>query len=199
MRVFMMLSQTFAVVTNHDDDRTAVFARPFQIRDEVRQRRIRICDFAIVQMIFVYLRIRQRWFVRIMGIVEVNPHEMRTCRVLAQPRFRVSYDDHTAALDASPARLRRRMFGKVIVKIESSIESRSQVLAVEDHRPDKRCGAITWGFEQLRYRWMCCGQWHSEIRHPMRARDKSGENTCVGCIGDRAGCKSLGEPHTVLR
>ena len=74
--VFVMLAQAFAMISDHDDQCILVAAALFQISDEVGQRRIGIGDLAVVQMIFVSLRIRRRRLVGIVRIVEVNPDEM---------------------------------------------------------------------------------------------------------------------------
>ena len=143
MRVFVVLAQAFAVISDHDDERALVSSRVLQIRDEVGERRIGVGDFAIVKMIFVSPRVRRGWLVGIMGIVQMHPNEMRSGRMRFHPGLRVLDDVHSAPLDSSPARLRLRVLGKVVVEIEAAIQARGQGLAVENHRADERGGVIT--------------------------------------------------------
>jgi hypothetical protein len=91
------------------------------------------------------------------------------------------------------------MLREVIVEIESSIESRSKRLAVENHRANKCRSVIVLCLEQFCHSWMCGRQGDGEIRYAVRAGEQPSEDAGVGCVGNRARRKSLGETQTVFR
>ncbi len=98
-----MFTQTFAVVANDYDQ--GVFIAPgfLQVSDEVCQRRIGVGDFAVVQPIFVGLRIRGWWLVGIVRVVQMYPNKMGTGGMSGHPCFGMLHYVHTAALNSSPA------------------------------------------------------------------------------------------------
>src|SRR5262249_47280799 len=98
----------------------------------------------------------------------MHPSEMRACRVRRQPVFGVLYNFHTAPFNPPPARLGRRLFRKVVVKIEPAVEPRSQCLAVENDRSDKCSRLIAGRLEEFGKCQMRSCQWYAEILHPVR-------------------------------
>src|ERR1035438_5002237 len=166
MSFLSVLAQSFPMIASNNDDRVIVSARLFQIRNPVRQRRIGIRDFAIVQMISILLRKRGRRLVWIMRIVHMHPHKMRTGAVFIKPRFRVLHNIHAAPLNSSPmlfllarpaacilisgVRVRAIGFRKVVIKIETAIEPRSQRIAVQNHSSNKRSSLVATLLKQFR-------------------------------------------------
>src|SRR5207302_10452090 len=100
---------------------------------------------AVVEAVFIGLRIRWGRLIGIVGIVEVDPDEMRAGGMRVEPRLRMFYHFGAAALDSIPAGFVRGSLGKVIVEIEAAIESGSESLAVENNRADKCSGVIALG------------------------------------------------------
>src|SRR5215467_12593989 len=103
----------------------------------------------------------------------MNPDEVRPRRMLGQPSLGMGDDIHTATLQASPSRFGRGVFGKVVVKIEASVETRGESLAVENHGADKCGSVIALRFQQLGNGWMCARQRDAEIGDPVRARQET--------------------------
>ncbi len=101
--IFSVLAQAFAVIAGDDDDGVVVDAGFLQKCNPVGDRGIGVGNFAVVQMVFVFLRERRRRLVGIVRIEQVHPHEVRSGAVLVEPAFGVLDDFHAAALDASPA------------------------------------------------------------------------------------------------
>src|SRR5579862_4851321 len=95
------------------------------------------------------------------------PHKMRPARMRGHPCFGALDDVAATAFNASPAFLRRRVFREVIVELESSVESGSKRLAVENDCPNECCGAITVLGEQLGHRVMRGCERNAEISDAM--------------------------------
>src|ERR1700693_4996831 len=98
-----MFTKAFAMIAGANDNRIVIDAGFLQKCEPVGQCGVGIRDFAVVQVVFIFLRERRRGFVRIMRVVQVNPDEMRTSSMFFKPTFGVGYDIHAAAFDASPA------------------------------------------------------------------------------------------------
>ena len=124
VRVLVMLTQAFAMISDYDDERVFVPASLLQIPDKAAQGRIGVGDLAVVQTIFISLRVRRGRFVGIVRIVEVDPNKMRAGGMRGHPGFRMLHNFHAAPLYPSPARLGLRMLGEVVVEIESAIQAR---------------------------------------------------------------------------
>ncbi len=67
---------------------------------------------------------------------------MRAGRMRGHPGFRVLHDFHAAPLYSSPARFSRRMLGKIVIEIESAIQTRRQSFAIENDRANERRSAV---------------------------------------------------------
>ena len=170
----MVLSEPFAVVSHAHDHSVSVLAAGFEVSNEVRQSRVGVSDFAIVEMIFVSLCERRRRLIRIMRIVQMHPHEVRTRGMLRQPTLRMRDYIHAAALEAPPARFSGRVFGKVVVEIKTPAETGRQCRAVKNHCADERGSAIATRFQQFGDRGMRVRQGDAEIRDPVRTRQQTG-------------------------
>src|SRR5882762_6422012 len=120
--IFMVLAKPFAMISDHNDQRSVIPTLFFQVREKVAESRIGVGNLAVVESIFVNGGVRRGRFVGIVGVVKMCPHEVRAIRMLAEPRFRVLLDFQAAALEASPSRLRCRVLGKVVVELEAAIE-----------------------------------------------------------------------------
>ena len=116
----------------------------------------------------------------------------------SQPCLRALYYIHAPALDSSPSRFRVRFFGKIVVKLKTSIEPGRQILAVQNDRPKECRRSVALLLEQFRQRRMIHRQRHAKVAHSMRAWQQSGENTCVRCIRNRTGRKCLGEANSLF-
>ena len=90
------------------------------------------------------------------------------------------------------------MRGKVIVEIESAIQTGRQGLAVENDRADECGGVIAALLQQLRQSGMRRSQRHGKIGDAMRAGQQSGQNAGMRSIGDRAGSEGLGKANAVF-
>src|SRR5580698_8609139 len=128
-----MLAQAFAVIAGDHDDGVVVDSGFFQEGDPVSDGGIGVGNFAVVEMVFVFLGERRRRFVGIVRIVEVNPDKVRSGGMFREPGFGVVDYVHAAALDASPVRFRFAVgififvirLGKVVIEIEAAIEAGS--------------------------------------------------------------------------
>src|ERR1700686_3810813 len=106
-------------------------------------------------MIFIFFRERRRRFVRIVGIVQVDPNEMRSGAVFTKPVFSVRHDFHSATFDPSPARFGFAIgalaivLGEVVVEIEAAIEAGGERIAVENYSSDERGGSVALPLQQL--------------------------------------------------
>src|ERR1700680_1653972 len=105
-----------------------------QSSNEIPESRVSVGDLAVVQVTLVDLRVWRGRFVRIVRIVEVPPYEAGTRRVRVQPCLCALHDLHAAAFDPAPARSRLRVLRKVVVEIKSTVQSRRQGFAIENHR-----------------------------------------------------------------
>src|SRR6266404_2354682 len=137
MRIFAMLAQSLAMISDDHNNRVLIPSMRLQISNKIPQRRVRISDFTIVQTVFVYLRVGKRRLVRIMRIIKMYPNKSWPRGVRRQPLLRASNYIHATAFHSSPARLRFRVLGKVIVKTKSTIEPRRKRVAVKNDRRDK--------------------------------------------------------------
>ena len=102
MRI-MMLAQSFAMISNHDDNRVVVPARLFQIADKSSQDGIGIGNLAIVRTIFVGFRKRRRRLVGVVGIIKVQPDKMWARGMDCEPILSVLSHVHGAAFQSSKA------------------------------------------------------------------------------------------------
>lgn len=81
-----VLAQAFAMIADNNNDRVPIGARFLQLRDEVAKRGVGVGDLTVVEMRGILFGEGRRRLVRIMGIVEVDPHEARiTPGVVVEP------------------------------------------------------------------------------------------------------------------
>src|SRR5690349_13133078 len=111
-----------------------------------------------------------------MGIVKMDPHEMRACAVRGEVGFGMLHHVHATALHPSPALFGLRMFREVVVKIEAVIETRRQGLAVENYGSDESGGVIALLLQSLSERGVGGGERNSEVGYAMNAGKKPGED-----------------------
>ena len=195
----VMLAQAFAMISDHDDKRVVIPARLFQIPNKSSQDGIGVSNLAVIQAIFVGLRIGRRRLVGIMGIVEMDPNEMRSGGMRGHPCFRVLHHIRAAPFDPAPARFCLGLRGKVVVEIEAAIQSRGQRVAVEDDRADEGRGVIAVRLQQRGQRGMSGRQRHGKIGDAMAAGQKAGQDAGVRSVGDRAGRERMSETNAVFR
>ena len=69
MGFFSMFTKAFAVIAGNNNDGVVVDASFFQKCDPIRKRGIGICDFAVIEMIFIFLREGWRRLIRIVRII----------------------------------------------------------------------------------------------------------------------------------
>src|SRR5215467_4765681 len=101
------------------------------------QRRVRIRNLSVIEMILVRLGIRRGWLVGVMWIIQMHPNETGSHGVRIQPGLCSLHHVHPSAFKSSPSRFGVHPFRKVVVKLESPIESGSQTLAVQNYGPYK--------------------------------------------------------------
>src|SRR6266850_1168629 len=116
--IFVVLAKSFAVISDHNDQRSVIPTLFFQIREKVAQSRIGVGNFAVVESIFVNGGVRRRRFVGIVGVVKMRPYEVRAIRMLVEPGLRALLDFQSATLEPSPSRFGGRVLGKVVVELE---------------------------------------------------------------------------------
>ncbi len=127
----------------------------------------------------------------------MNPNKMRARGMRGHPGLRMLHNVHAAAFHSSPARFCLRMLGKVVVEIESAIESRRQRLAVKNDCADERGSVIAAFLQQFGQRGMRRRQRNGKIGDAMSAGQQSGQNAGVRGIGDRTGGECLGEANAL--
>src|SRR5215469_16633156 len=137
-----MFAKTFPVISYDNYHGSFIPSLFLEVSKEVAQRRICVGNFSVVEPVFVKFRIRGRWLVRIMGIVEVHPNEVSTVWVHVEPRFCALFYFHPSALEASPSGLSHHRLWKVIVEFETAIKTRCEILAVEDHGANECRGVV---------------------------------------------------------
>ena len=96
-----------------------------------------------------------------------------------QPGLGVFDHDLSTALQPVPMSFALHVRRKVVVEIETTIESWSQRFAIENDGADEGGGVISLGLEQLRHRSVRVIQWDSEVRHAVNAGQKPGQNAGV--------------------
>src|SRR6266496_727655 len=89
--LLVVLSETFSVVSHDNDEGIVVPSMLFEMRHKATKRGVRIGNLAIVETVLVAHRIRRWRLIRIVGVIEVDPHEMRPHRMRVPPRFRPQY------------------------------------------------------------------------------------------------------------
>src|SRR6267154_1925658 len=102
MGLFTVFPEPFAMIANHDDQRTVVSVLPLQVLEKMSQRAVGVGDLAIVRTMLINLREGWRRIVRIMRIVEVHPNEPWFRRMTVHPCFGAMDYIFAAALHATP-------------------------------------------------------------------------------------------------
>src|SRR5262245_28952831 len=143
MSLFLMLAKTFSMVGDNHHDGVFIPVVALEVRNVITQCRIGVCDLAVIETIFVLFGIRCGWLIRIVGIIEMHPNEVWPDRMRRQPGLRMLNNLHPTPFYSSPSRLGLRMLRKVVVVIESAIESGRQSFAVENHRAYECSRAIS--------------------------------------------------------
>ncbi len=197
MSFLSVLAEPFAVIASDNDDGIVVDAGFFQKCNPVGDRGIGIGDFAVIQVTLVFFRERRRRFVRIVRIIQVHPHEVRSGAVFLKPTFGVRDDFHAAALDAAPALFSFSLGGKVIVEIEAAIEPGSKRAAVKNHCSDESCGLVAAFLQQFRRGDMLRRKRNAKIGDAVHARQEAGQDRNVRSVCDRAMRKCLREADTI--
>ena len=103
MRVFVVLSEPFPMVSYCDDQCRAVPISPFQIAQEVPESRVSVGDLAIVEPILISARIWRRRLIRIVGVIKVDPYKMGPRRMSIEPGFGTLHHDHASPFQSAPA------------------------------------------------------------------------------------------------
>src|ERR1700704_5576871 len=129
------------MIAHNNDDRIRISPGLFQESDQISQRRVRVSNFAVVEVL-VFLRIRRRRLVRIMGIEQVYPNKSWSAAMFLQPTLSVLHNLHAPPFDSSEAIFTVGLRGKIVVEIKAPIESRSQCAAIEYHGTDERRSLI---------------------------------------------------------
>src|SRR4029453_2542635 len=114
-----------------------------------------------------------------MRIIEMYPDKVRTDPIGGQPLFRMLDHLSTTPFDTPPARFARRIRWKVIVEVESTIETRRKGLAVQDHRAYKGCGFVLFLLQQLGPCGVIGCERDREISDAVDAGQESREYGCV--------------------
>src|ERR1700689_891686 len=100
-------------------------------------------------MILIQPRVRRGRLIRIVRIIEVHPDEVWSCRMRIQPRFGAVSNVHPAALYPAPSGFGLGVLGKVVVVIESAVQTWRQGSTIQNHRANKGCRAIPLLLEQF--------------------------------------------------
>src|ERR1700677_4704341 len=77
MSLFAVFSESFAMVTHHDDQRVPISVLALEITQQVSQCGVRVGYLTVVQTIFVDLRVRRRRLIGVMRIVKMDPDKAR--------------------------------------------------------------------------------------------------------------------------
>src|SRR6185369_3986160 len=116
MGFFAMLAKTLAVFANDDDDRVLIQSFLFQIRNEIGDDRVCVCNLSVIRSVLVGLPKGIRRLVRIVWVIQMYPNEVRTCTVCAEPLFRMLHNFTAPSLNAPPTGFRRGISGEVVVE-----------------------------------------------------------------------------------
>src|SRR5947209_15349119 len=82
---FAVLAQALAMVATQDDDRVLIQPLIFQKLQQPANLFVSECDFPVIGMGCVFVRVRLRWAIRKMRIVQMHPEEKLLPRILAKP------------------------------------------------------------------------------------------------------------------
>ena len=198
VRVLVMFPQALAMIADYDDERVVVTARLFQIPDKSRQHGIGVGNLAVIQAILIGLRKRWRRFVRIMGIVKMDPDKMRAGGMRGHPCFRVLHYIRAAAFHPAPTRFCLGLRRKVVIEIEAAIQTRGECVAVQNDCPDEGRGVIALRLQQGCQSRMRRRQRHGKIGDAMTAGQQAGQDAGVRSVGDRTRREGMGETNAVF-
>src|ERR1700694_2744003 len=95
------------------------------------------------------------------------PHETWSNRIGVEPRLRPLNNIYSTTFQAPPPRFLRRVLRKIVVEIESAINSWRQAPAVENHGADKRRRMVSLLLQQLCPGCMRASKRNRKIRDPM--------------------------------
>jgi hypothetical protein len=80
-----MFAEAFAMISDDNDRCSLIPSLILEVSEEPVQRRIRIGNFPVVEPVLVNLGIRGRRLVRIVRVVKVQPDEVLSGLVRAEP------------------------------------------------------------------------------------------------------------------
>src|SRR5262245_44274217 len=118
-----MLAQSFAVVAHDDDDGIAVPAVLVEEGEELAEGGGGVGDLAVVGTAAVAGVIGWGRLVRIVGIVEVHPDEVRPGAVAVQPALGAAHHVAAAALQTLPVWGGGRRSRKVVIEVKAPVEA----------------------------------------------------------------------------
>ena len=179
MRRLAVLGQALAVVAHDRDDRRRTKAERIDAIEQTADHRVVEGDFAVVRPIGKGFAERRRRIVRVVGIVQVDPHEQRRAErgVRRQPVGGGGDGPIPAALERHA----------IVVLVESA---RQTVALIEHERADERGRAVTSASKCGRQRRQAIAQTEvpvvpdavhegihaREQRHVRRQRDRRRRN-----------------------
>src|SRR5579884_3140879 len=118
-------------------------------------------------MVAINLRIRFWRLVRIMRIVQMNPHEVPPPGVPIEPALCPLHHIHAAPFQPPESRVRAWPPGEIVVVIEPMIEAGSQRVAVQYRRPDECCRVVSRLAQQRCQCDVACVEWNHKICYTM--------------------------------
>src|SRR4029077_13008783 len=135
-----VVTEGFAVVTQHDNQAAIIKLIPLQPCYEPSQFMVGVSDLAVIKMSPVLGPIGFRWIIGAMRIVEVQPKEEWAVRVFAQPVDGMGNALGGAAIDQADVLLPKGLGGKgVVVEIEAAGQAPA---AVQDEGADYGAGRV---------------------------------------------------------
>src|SRR6266550_9481410 len=92
VRFLAMLAESFAMVAGDNDQRPVIYSLGSQIRDHASHLRVHEGNSTTVGMATIFLQIRRRRVVRMVGVVEMDPQEEGLLPRAIEPAKRTIYD-----------------------------------------------------------------------------------------------------------
>src|SRR6267378_4786832 len=128
VRLFAMLSQTFAMVAAEHDHSVPINPFLFQKPEKPPDLLIRESDLAVVRLCRIFATVRLGRTIRKVGIVEMNPKKKLILRILPQPVQRHIGDNIARPLHLVEIRfVQAAEVEVVVIEIKSLIESKARV------------------------------------------------------------------------
>jgi hypothetical protein len=176
VRLFAVLTERFAVVAGHDDQRVAGQATPFQRQDQAAQLRVGVGDLPVIAGASAVADEVSRRRVRGVRVVQVRPEKERPGAAV-QPPDRGIDDLRRRPLGLEQFRSRRIPPDGVVVDVEAVRQTEAPIQHVG---PDERASGITGVLQSPRQRRNLTVEDDAVLTNPMDGRNGPREQRCVG-------------------